>query len=129
MRGGSARELKKVDALLRWAIAERRLVAFRLHGLARIAEPHDYGEIGGVRRLFFYQVGGESRSGAPLGWRWADVGDLAGLQLLDATFDGPRAGRTGRHVKWDTLHATVSPRRAAESPGKAAAAPRAKRRR
>lgn len=92
------------------AIAGRRLITFLLHGRRRIAEPHDYGIIGGSHRLFFYQVGGGSRSGSPVGWRWADLSALSHLEVLERVFPGPRATHTGRHVSWDRLIATVSPR-------------------
>ena len=61
--------VQSVDRLLREAIADRRLVSFTLHGRPRVAEPHDYGLIKGIATLFFYQTGGESNSGKPLGWR------------------------------------------------------------
>jgi len=44
-------------------------------------------------RLFFYQTGGESRSGKPVGWRWAVPSKIS-----------PRE----RHVKWGVLFASVS---------------------
>jgi hypothetical protein len=105
--GGRSME---IDRLLRFAISERRLVTFTLHGLPRRAEPHDYGIIDGVPKLFFYQVGGRSRSGQPIGWRWATVSDMADATILQATFRGTRPAPSGRHVKWDVLLATVSPR-------------------
>ena len=74
----------------------------------RIAEPHDFGVIDGEKKLFFYQVGGTSRSGRPLGWRWAVVARIAGLRLLDDRFPGPRATPSGRHQRWDVLYASVS---------------------
>jgi hypothetical protein len=97
-----------VDRLLRSAIRDRRLLSFRLHGLPRRAEPHDYGIVKGVRRLFFYQVGGRSRSGTPVGWRWATVAEMEDVQLLDTRFGGAREIPSGRHVHWDDLIASVS---------------------
>ncbi len=98
------------DKLLKTAIGERRLVAFSLDARPRLAEPHDYGLINGERRLFFYQVGGDSRSGRPLGWRWAVLSRVSDLRALDTYFAGTRPGPSARHVRWDTLFATVSPR-------------------
>jgi hypothetical protein len=98
------------DRLLRRAIAQRRLLSFTLDGCNRIAEPHDYGIHHGVPRLFFYQTGGTSRSGAALGWRWATLAKISQLQMLDATFPGAREVPSGRHVTWDTLYASVAPR-------------------
>jgi hypothetical protein len=101
---------RKVEDLLQRAIHEKRLVAFTLRGLRRRAEPHDYGIVHGVARLFFYQVGGQSRSGPPVGWRWATVADISDLEILDVTFDGTRPAASGRHVHWDMVIATVSDR-------------------
>jgi hypothetical protein len=99
-----------VDEAICTAIAGRRLVAFEFHGCPRIGEPHDYGVIKGVPTLFFYQVGGESRSGKPSGWRRAVIAEISGLRILDRGFAGSRPTASGRHMKWDRLIATVSPR-------------------
>jgi len=96
------------DELLRSAIAGKRLVAFLLDGHRRIAEPHDYGIYKGERRLFFYQVGGESRSIPATGWRWAIMSRVSDLEMLERTFAGSRPTPTGRHVQWDALIASVS---------------------
>lgn len=100
--------MRVMDEEIGRAIAERRLVAFTYDGLERVAEPHDYGVIDGETRLFFYQVGGASRSGRPLGWRWAVAGRIGGLRLLDERFPGPRPAPSGRHQRWDQLIASVS---------------------
>lgn len=99
-----------LDRLLRSAIRERRLLTFVLYGEPRLAEPHDYGLIDGEPRLFFYQIGGGSRSGRPLGWRWAPLPEISELDLLDKHFRGPRPVPSGKHVSWDALFATISPR-------------------
>lgn len=96
-----------LDSLLRSAIRERRLVEFVLDQLPRVAEPHDYGLIDGESRLFFYQVGGQSRSGRPLGWRWAVLSKISELRVLEQQFRGSRPVPSGKHVKWDKLFATV----------------------
>jgi len=90
------------------AITGHHLVRFVLSGRERIAEPHDYGVIDGRRRLFFYQVGGASRSGQPPGWRWADVDQIVSLQILEQKFAGPRPAPSGRHQRWDRIIASVS---------------------
>jgi hypothetical protein len=97
-----------VDEQLCQAICERRLVSFTYDGCARTAEPHDFGIIGREKKLFYYQVGGTSRSGRPLGWRWAVVGKISGLRVLDTHFPGPRPAPSGRHQRWDRLIASVS---------------------
>ena len=112
--------MEHVDQLLCVAIAERRLVTFDLDGFRRVAEPHDFGVIDGVAKLFFYQIGGESRSGRPVGWRWAVLPRISNLQILGEAFSGPRPVSSGRHVHWDALIATVSPRPVFASPALAA---------
>jgi hypothetical protein len=109
MRVGDGQHAE-IDRSLRRAIAEKRLVAFSLAGCERVAEPHDYGLVGGAAKLFFYQVGGASRSRQPLGWRWAELAKLSDLRVLDQHFPGSRAIPTGRHHRWDVLYASVSVR-------------------
>jgi len=92
------------------AIADRHIVTFVLEGHARLAEPHDYGVIGGRKRLFFYQVGGSSRSARPFGWRWAELTKISDFQVTADRFAGPRAVPSDRHVKWDQVIASVSER-------------------
>lgn len=99
-----------LDRLLRLAIAERRQITFMMDGCHRVGEPHDYGIHAGVPRLFFYQTGGQSSSGAALGWRWATLAKITDLTVLDRTFPGARTAPSGRHIVWDELFATVSPR-------------------
>jgi hypothetical protein len=64
--------------------------------------------IGGVHKLFFYQVGGGSRSGRPVGWRWGVLDEIQELTLLDEHFAGARDTHTERHAHWDRLLASVS---------------------
>jgi hypothetical protein len=97
-----------IDRRLRSAVQRRRIVTFTLHGLPRRAEPHDYGIIDGVPKLFFYQIGGRSSSGPPIGWRWAVVSEMRGIEVLDDQFVGARETPSGRHVRWDVLIASVS---------------------
>ena len=102
--------MESLDSLLRAAIADRRLVSFTLHGVPRVGEPHDYGVADGVPTLFFYQTGGKSSSGKPLGWRNAVIGEITGLRVLEERFAGTRPAPSGRHKKWDQLYASVSTR-------------------
>jgi hypothetical protein len=100
--------LRTTERLLCRAIDDRRLVTFVLDGCARIGEPHDYGVVDGEPRLFFYQTGGASRSGRPLGWRWASLPKIADFSLLDRQFPGPRPVPSGRRQRWDRIIASVS---------------------
>jgi hypothetical protein len=97
---------RSTDRLLRTAIHERRLISFTLHDCHRRAEPHDYGVVKGVVKLLFYQVGGRSQSGRPLGWRWAVLSEMTDVRILVEQFVGPREAE--RHVAWDELFASVS---------------------
>jgi hypothetical protein len=100
----------ETDRLLRAAMRERRLITFTLHGFERRAEPHDYGIINGAVKLFFYQVGGRSRSGRPLGWRFAPVDEMQDVRVLETHFAGTRDTGSHQHVQWDLLIASVSRR-------------------
>lgn len=103
-------EGQQFDATLRAAIRERRVVTFTLNGRHRVAEPHDYGIINGKPKLFCYQIGGESGSSPPTGWRWAELAKMADLRVLDRHFDGPRPAPSGQHVRWNEIFASVSSR-------------------
>jgi hypothetical protein len=100
----------EVDALLRQAIGERRLVRFSYRACLRVAEPHDYGVRGGVEQLLAYQVGGESRSGRLPSWRWIVVSEMSGLEVLETRFAGGRGSPSGAHSRWDELYVRVAPR-------------------
>ena len=82
-------------------------MSFSYQGRPRVAEPHDYGVNKGRVRLFCYQVGGESRSGKLPDWRLLEAPDIAGLQVTDESFPGPRTV-SGSHIDWEQLFASVS---------------------
>ena len=90
------------------AIRTRHLLHVVSAGCERVVEPHDYGIVSGSRKLFFFQVGGQSRSVPPTGWRWADLSDISEARILEKRFVGPRAAPSGRHHRWDRLIASVS---------------------
>jgi hypothetical protein len=98
----------EADRLIRTAIAGRRLIRFQLGGLTRIAEPHDYGIMNGIVRLFVYQVGGRSRSGRLPDWRLVTLAEASDFELLESSFSGRHPVRTGKHQHWDRLFASVS---------------------
>lgn len=104
---GSDQEIAaEKDRLWRTAIAERRLVLFTYDGLARLAEPHDYGELRGLARVLVFQLAGGSRSGGLPAWRLITVAKASKPELLDWTFAGPR-DLGGEHGHWDRLFASV----------------------
>lgn len=96
-----------LDQAIRKAIQEKRLIEFRLHGLMRIAEPHDYGLRNGSDQMLVYQVGGKSNSGGLPNWRWVKVADMSELNLLNATFEGNREAPSTRQNAWDELYLRV----------------------
>jgi hypothetical protein len=96
------------------AIETLHVIEFSYGGCRRIAEPHDYGTHAGRPKLFFYQLGGESSSGAPLGWRLAHVPDMTNIRITDRKFLGSRPTPSGRHIRWDSLFASVSQRGSAD---------------
>ena len=99
----------ETDALIRSAIADKRLVRFSSDGCVRVAEPHDYGIRKGAVQLLVFQLGGESRSGKLPDWRWILASKMSGVELLDERFPGGRAVPTGMHSPWDQLFARVAP--------------------
>ena len=78
--------------LIRQAIREQRRLEATYHGLSRVLCPHVLGTLRQDRRLFAYQVGGESASGEfdeeieP--WRAMRVAELKDVRLTE----GPWAG-------------------------------------
>jgi hypothetical protein len=64
---------ESVHRLLCAAINNKRLIEFHYKTCRRIAEPHDYGVIDGMKKLLAYQVQGESQSGRLPAWRWAEM--------------------------------------------------------
>lgn len=97
-----------IDARIRRAIAQKRLIEITYNGRPRVAEPHDYGSINGVERLLIYQL----RSKAELsrdsrGWRMLDLSKIESLTVLDDTFAGSRSLAGQDHHAWDALYARV----------------------
>jgi len=96
----------RIDALLRRAIEQRRLIRFNYKDKPRIVEPHDYGVHKGSVKLFGYQVGGLSSEPLP-NWRWALVNSISDLDLLKRTFPGRRPTASGKHHQWDQIFVRV----------------------
>jgi hypothetical protein len=99
---------KKLDQVLRSAIANKWLFRFRYKGNERIVEPHDYGIQNGIVRLLCWQVGGRSGSRIP-GWRLVDVAEMQAFEMLDKHFGGNREVPSGKHHRWDEVFIRVGP--------------------
>jgi hypothetical protein len=97
------------DALLRFAIEDRRFIRFTLHGHERVGEPHDYGVRDGKEQLLVYQVGGTSSSGKLPGWRMVVLAEATDFVLLEDRFAGGRGAASVNHKEWDRVFARVAP--------------------
>jgi hypothetical protein len=95
-----------LDALIRTAIEQKRLVELVYSNKRRILEPHDYGINKGTIKLLGYQVAGASSGRLP-NWRWLEVKSISDLRLLDRTFPGGRPSPSGKHHQWDQLFLRV----------------------
>lgn len=103
-----SRAASSIDKLLRTAITLKRLIQFDYEDYLRIAEPHDYGEIGGDKQLLVYQIGGQSRSGTIPNWRLVRVAAMKRVRILNKRFAGARSIPSGKHKKWDRLFIRVT---------------------
>jgi hypothetical protein len=98
-----------LDAQIRFAIANKRLVQLTYHGAQRVAEPHDYGLQKGLVRLLVYQLRGSNSTGrsGTRGWRLLDVPDIEDILVLREAFPGSRGHEHSKHYVWDVLCARV----------------------
>jgi hypothetical protein len=97
-----------LDARLRFAIANRRLIEFKYEGALRVAEPHDYGLRDGSVKVLVYQRKKSGRQNNDVrGWRSLEVSKIEGCVVLEDTFRGTRAHAAQQHHRWDVLYARV----------------------
>ena len=97
-----------LDARIRRAIVEKRLIDVRYNGRSRIAEPHDYGHLNGVDRLLIYQLRSKAEPAREFkGWRLLDVPKIESLTILDGTFKGSRSDARQSHHVWDVIYVRV----------------------
>jgi len=97
-----------LDACLRTAIAERRLIQFDYEGSTRVAEPHDYGLRDSLPRTLVYQRRKAGRAGLRvIGWRDIFLSKMSNCQVLAETFPGSRRDAHEHRYKWDVLYARV----------------------
>lgn len=97
-----------LDNDLRFAIANKRLVALTYHSRTRTVEPHDYGTLRGAVRLLVYQLEGGGAKGGR-GWRLLDVAQIQRCTVLERTFAGSRGAAHESHKAWDEVFARVGP--------------------
>ncbi|HEU4470176.1 MAG TPA: hypothetical protein VFR58_03760 [Flavisolibacter sp.] len=81
-----------MDALISFAIENKKLLSFSYDGYFRIVEPHCYGITStGKEAIRAFQADGDSSDGK-LGWKIFDLGRTEKLKLLDHTFNSAREG-------------------------------------
>jgi len=102
---------ESVDQAIRQAIDGKRLIAFHYEGRPKEGEPHDYGLIGGARRLNLFQTRGRGRNGVEEAGKWKtlDPGKMSQVRLLKEGFASPRPTGRGMNRKWDEVIASVTP--------------------
>lgn len=78
-------------ALIKAAIAERRVLTLHYDPGVRIIEPHCLGQCAnGNFLLRAFQTGGQSASGEHVNWKLFRLDRMSGLLLLNDNFIGPR---------------------------------------
>jgi hypothetical protein len=96
-----------MDELIRQAIAERRLVAYRYNGQRRVGEPHLYGLRNGQPTLLVYQTEGTSFAGPYPNWRNCALSGLTRMTITGRSFQHPRLSSTDSHREWSEIWAIV----------------------
>jgi hypothetical protein len=100
---------QSIEGRIRFAITHKRLIKVAYNGVLRVAEPHDYGAINRVDRLFIFQLrGGRPLSAGKTPWRLLDVAKIESLEVLDEEFGGSRHASGQRHHAWDAVYARVA---------------------
>ena len=89
-----------LEARIRNAIQNKRLIEVTYNGRPRRAEPHDYGCINSVDRLLVFQL--DKRV-----WRMFDVPKIEDLVVLDESFRGSRRKAHESHHRWDLVYLRV----------------------
>ena len=97
----------EIDALLRKAITEKRLLELTYKEKRRVIEPHDYGVQNGSIKLLAYQLFGADKG--PPRWRLFEVASIQDMRLLDRRFRGGRPGASANHNRWNELFLRVQP--------------------
>jgi hypothetical protein len=81
-----------MDAIMGFAIENRKLISFVYEGHIRIVEPHCFGLTKkNNQALRAFQIEGTSSSGR-LDWKIYELAKIEKLELLEKTFLEPRSG-------------------------------------
>jgi len=96
-----------MDELIRQAIADRRLVAYRYNGQRRVGEPHLYGVMNGKPTLLVYQTEGTSFAGPYPNWRRLSLDGISRFTITGRSFEHPRLMSSVLN-EWSDVWAMVS---------------------
>ena len=96
-----------MDELIRQAIAERRLLAYRYNGQRRVGEPHLYGLRNGQPTLLVYQTEGTSFAGPYPNWRRCELRGLSRFTITGRRFANPRLRSNDALSDWSEVWAIV----------------------
>ena len=90
------------------AIANLAVIEFNYRGLSRVVEPFCHGvSRAGNEVLRAYQIGGDSESGNPVGWKLYEVSQMSGLRRTGATFRPSRPGYNPTDSQMTSTHCSV----------------------
>src|SRR5512135_1303168 len=94
----------KMGGDIQSAIENMNLIEFSYEGGRRTVEPHCFGvSKAGNECLRAYQVGGYSSSGK-MGWKLYDLSKMAELEVLNQTFEEPRADYQRNDKQMQTIY-------------------------
>lgn len=96
-----------MNALIRQAIDNKRIVEFIYKEYPRIVELHIFGKKDGILQVLAYQIGGKSSRGGLPDWRRFNVLEMRNFQLSEASFHGAREYH-GTDNSWDEKYLIVA---------------------
>lgn len=96
-----------MNSIIKIAISEKKIIKFTYNNFYRIAEPHVYGIRDNKECLLVYQIGGNSKSGKPIGWRTVFVDKMRNIEITKDIFPGLRPSPTTNHTQCDNVIAVV----------------------
>jgi hypothetical protein len=81
-----------MDAIIGFAIENKKLLSFDYDGYFRIVEPHCFGlTTKSNPAIRAFQIEGGSSSGR-LDWKMYELSKIENLELLERSFESPRTG-------------------------------------
>lgn len=88
-----------MEAIIRQAITQKRLLDLYYDNYSREVEPHILGIKNNNYGILAYQIGGESSS-EKMGWKRMYFDKIRDIKISEKTFLGKREV-TGPHSEWD----------------------------